>query len=100
MNIVLTPRELEVGRHALGFNGRQKESFRNYFLAGIGHDDFRVWQGLVEKGLAKDYGEQKATRGAHMFCLNRMGALLCLKYGEKLERNWFDPIKLIKEKDQ
>jgi len=44
---------IELMQHALGINERQREPYRNYFLACGDHPDNTEWQKLVERGLAK-----------------------------------------------
>lgn len=44
---------IELMQHALGINERQRQPYRNYFLAGGDHPDDTEWQKLVERGLAK-----------------------------------------------
>nr|WP_154325084.1 hypothetical protein [Pantoea sp. 201603H] len=43
---------IELMQHALGINERQREPYRNYFLADEGHTDNASWLELVEEGYA------------------------------------------------
>ncbi|QIX97435.1 hypothetical protein [Cedecea sp. FDAARGOS_727] len=42
----------ELMQHALGISERNREPYRNYFLAGAGHTDDKKWQELVADGFA------------------------------------------------
>jgi transketolase N-terminal domain/subunit len=41
--------------HTLGLSARQREPFRNHFVASDGHSDLPNLLVLVEKGLMKEY---------------------------------------------
>ena len=38
--MTLTDSQLSMARHALGLDGKRKQSYRNRFFAGLGHADF------------------------------------------------------------
>lgn len=44
---------IELMQHALGVSERNRESYRNYFLASKDSPDDLAWQALVANGLAK-----------------------------------------------
>ena len=49
----MTPRQIELARHALGLRPGCLVSYRNRFLAGPGHPDYADWQAMVAAGQAK-----------------------------------------------
>lgn len=52
----LTATELDLMRHALGLNSRNKVPNRNTFAACPNDADDKVWRGLAAVGLAKSRG--------------------------------------------
>lgn len=80
----MTPRQKELARHALGLDGRRKQSYRNRFWAGPGHEDFEEWQELVAAGLAFVRAPDAGHRPDHAFWLTRSGAEQALLAGETL----------------
>lgn len=80
----MTPRQKELARHALGLDGRRKQSYRNRFYAGPGHDDFSDWQRMVEDGMARMRGPDPGYRPDCAFWLTREGAEAALNKGERL----------------
>lgn len=78
---MLTPKETNMLRHALGLTGRNKITYRNtYYAAGWDAD---VWDGLVARGLAiedKDGG----TSLSRLFRATRAGFEAVKRNGEKL----------------
>lgn len=80
----MTPRQKELARHALGLDGRRKQSYRNRFWAGPGHDDFEDWQAMVAAGLALVSEPAAGHRPDHAFWLTRPGATAALNKGETL----------------
>ena len=49
---VMTDRQRELARHALGFPNKKNRSYRNHFCIGKGGDGYEDWMDLVTKGLA------------------------------------------------
>ena len=43
---------IELMQHALGISERNREPYRNYFLADSAHPDSSIWEELVKQGLA------------------------------------------------
>lgn len=43
---------IELMQHALGISDRNREPYRNYFLASEGHTDNEAWQELIAAGMA------------------------------------------------
>lgn len=70
---MMTPKQRELARHALGFDGENKASYRNRFCAGPGSTDFNDWEDLVAKGLATKRTDGP-WGGDHMFYLTFEGA--------------------------
>ncbi len=85
----LTPRQIELARHALGLDGRRKQSYRNRFFAGSGHDDFDDWQEMVAAGAAKVRPPVPGLSSDHAFWLTLDGAKEALRKGESLDREDF-----------
>lgn len=48
----MTPGQRELARHALGLPNSRGQSYRNRFVAGIGHPDFFDWCVMVIDGNA------------------------------------------------
>jgi hypothetical protein len=80
----MTPRQIELARHALGLDGRRKQSYRNRFWAGPGHGDFADWEAMVADGYAFVSAPAEGHRPDHAFWLTRKGAQLALRKGERL----------------
>lgn len=80
----MTPHQIELARHALGLDGRRRQSYRNRFWAGPGHDDFADWQEMVSSGDAHVSAPRDGHRPDHAFWLTRTGAEKALRDGERL----------------
>jgi hypothetical protein len=84
--IVLTPRQVDLARHALGLNGARACSYRNHFVAGRGHEDHPDWMAMVQSGAAQRYdGQHVPFGGDDLFKLTRTGAVAALRTGEALD---------------
>lgn len=84
----MTPYQIDLARHALGLN-RQRVSFRNYFVAGPGHNDYAGWMDMVEKGVAtRRPGGLGTCAGDFIFALTRAGAEAAMRPGEKIDPEW------------
>jgi len=81
----MTPRQLELARHALGLPNRWRCSYRNYFVAGPGGQDHEEWLVLVGAGFARQRSGSVRTGGNDLFWLTRAGAEVALKRGERLD---------------
>ena len=78
--------EVALVRHALGFNGHTKTSYRNHFVAGPTHPDYALWLGLVECGRAH---RQPATRdGMDVFSVTFETALEVRREDEYLDSDF------------
>jgi len=84
------PKQIELGRHALGLPNRLRKSYRNHFCAGATHDDFADWMQMVEQGNAVRSGGLELFGGDFFFRLTNVGALACLSVGEKLDAEDFE----------
>lgn len=82
----MTPRQRKLARHALGLPNRNRQTYRNRFLAGGEHAD---WRAMEAAGLA----EADTTGGAGLtwFWLTRAGAETALDEGERLCSEDFPP---------
>lgn len=76
---MLTTKETELLRHALGLNPRSKVTYRNAFLAGP--FDIDRWQSLVGRGYAIE--GRKQSLGTY-FHVTRKGFEAVQRKGEKL----------------
>ena len=84
----LTAKQRDVIRHALGFNGRSKESYRNHFVTGPGSDDYDAWMDLVSKGLAHRSAGTEISGGDDVFWVTRETALSVREKNEHLSRDF------------
>ncbi len=86
----MTPHQIDLARHALGLNGRGRRSYRNHFVAGLGHTDYADWQAMVAEGVAiRIDGKRLSFGGDDMFKLTRAGAEAALLPGESLDSEDF-----------
>jgi len=81
----MTPDQTELARHALGLPNERKRSYRNHFVAGLGHTDFEDWLAMTEAGEARRREKAKFCGGDDVFWLTPTGARLALKAGETLD---------------
>ncbi|MER8990440.1 hypothetical protein [Mesorhizobium sp. M0678] len=80
----MTPVQRDLARHALGLDGRHKETFRNYFVTGERSTDHPHWLAMVEAGHATRRSGSLLTGGDDFFRMTRAGAKLALDPGETL----------------
>lgn len=80
----MTPRQIELARHALGLDGKHSVSWRNYFVTGAGSSDYPDWLEMVANGDAtmRQYG---IFGSARIFHLTNTGAEKALRPGERLD---------------
>ncbi|MEN3755150.1 hypothetical protein ABC733_28380 [Mangrovibacter sp. SLW1] len=69
---------IELMQHALGINERNREPYRNYFLAGDGHADNSQWQGLVTEGLATSRPSPDFCGGGVLYHVTDKGKALAI----------------------
>ena len=80
----MTPRQIELARHALGLRPTRLISHRNHFVAGPGHPDYADWMAMVAGGQAVRRESEHLLPGDVMFHLTRAGAELALLPGDIL----------------
>lgn len=85
----MTPKQVELARHALGLNGKARCSYRNRFCAGAEHPDFLDWLAMVEVGDARRREAVKGFGGDDLFHLTKAGAEKALLPGERLDPDDF-----------
>jgi hypothetical protein len=85
----MTEKQIELGRHALGLPNKQRTSYRNHFVTGIGCSDFDEWMRMVAKGKAFRRTGNVFSGGDDIFWLTKVGATECLKPREKLSAEDF-----------
>lgn len=88
----MTPIQRDLGRHALGLDGRHNQSWRNHFITGEGSTDYPHWVAMVEAGWATRQKGSVLTGGDDFFRLTRAGAELALNRGESLNPDAFPPV--------
>jgi hypothetical protein len=82
----MTPRQIELARHALGLPNAWLRSFRNYFRAGPGHQNHDDWMAMIASGDAViTSGDGRTAASVYLFNLTRQGALAALRPGECLD---------------
>jgi hypothetical protein len=80
---MMTPRQRDFARHALGLPNKKNVSYRNHFCIGVNGDGYADWEDLVAKGLAvKRTGD--LWGGDDMFHLTLEGALMVREVKEHL----------------
>jgi hypothetical protein len=85
MATLTTDKQIELSRHALGLDGRRKQSYRNRYCIGPGSDDYETWEAMVAAGDAtKRDGSTIPMGGMNLYYLTEQGARKALKRGEKL----------------
>jgi hypothetical protein len=84
----LTPAQIELARHALGLPNRNYTSYRNRFVAGVGHYDHSDWLAMTDAGFAKRFSTA-LYGGDDLFMLTRTGAEAALRPGESLDSEDF-----------
>jgi hypothetical protein len=88
--IWMTDHQIELARHALGLDGRHKQSHRNYFALYPGSTDFDVWTQMVADGNATtrpcEVNDHPSPTGERMvyFHVTPEAAFSVLRAGEKL----------------
>lgn len=90
----MTPRQIELARHALGLPNQTRRSYRNHFIAGPGHSDFDEWVAMVAEGEARRRAGSQLSGGDDVFWLTENGARKALKPREGLCPEDFPAAKL------
>lgn len=78
----MTPRQIELARHALGLRPGCLVSHRNHYVAASDHHD---WQGMVDAGYARKRYSTLLPHGHVLFHLTRAGAERALLPGDVLD---------------
>jgi hypothetical protein len=81
MTSTLTPREKELARSALHFEGKKAQI--DFVYPHYNSDEFDIWWGMEERGLAVSWCRPADDECAE-FCLTHAGALAALEAGETL----------------
>jgi hypothetical protein len=86
MTTTTTEKQIELSRHALGLDGRRKQSYRNRFVIGPESSDYAVWMAMVEAGDAtRRDGSTVPFGGCDIFYLTKQGAEKVLRKGERID---------------
>ena len=85
----MTPKQIELARHALGLSGDTKVSYRRHFVTGPDTVDYPHWIEMVASGDARRRDGTALTGGDDLFLLTRKGAEAALKPGERLSERDF-----------
>lgn len=81
----MTPDQIELARHALGLDGRRRQSYRNHYVIGAGNADHDNWTAMVAAGEARRRNGSPLTGGDDLFWLTTAGATAALRRGERLD---------------
>lgn len=92
----MTPRQVELARHALGLPNSRRQSYRNHYVVDSGAD-FDAWQELVAAGMARSRKGNELTGGMTLFWLTKDGATAALKKGERLDPEDFPEAAKVRE---
>jgi len=87
MSSILTPKQIELARHALGLPNKGNRSYRNRYVSPKTGDDYFSWLDMANVGLARSYGHitrEHLEASTVYFELTLKGASLVLKPKEKL----------------
>ena len=86
----LTEKQRDFIRHAIGFDGRSKTTYRNHFVIGPGGDGYEDWMDLVQKGCAKHREGSPLSGGDDVFWVTKETALLVRNKDEHLSTDFRD----------
>ena len=78
----MTPTQIGLARHALGLDGRQKQSYRNRYFCDPKSAPGFEWESMVARGYA-DYIDHKGQT-LRQYWLTQEGAQKALRSGERL----------------
>lgn len=84
--------QIKLGRHALGLDGTNTKSYRNYYLASRNTENFREWKNMVWEGNAVRIKRAKTPDlmiELESFKLTLHGAKQCLLPAESLDKEDF-----------
>lgn len=81
----MTPKQIELARHALGLPNVRNRSYRNAFVAGEDHEDYWDWYAMTKSNDAVMRGRTDVFGGQDCFYLTYQGAVTALKGTERLD---------------
>jgi len=82
---VMTPKQRELARHALGLSAREKRAYRNSYVVDPACEDHDEWTAMVEHGAARVTTIRRNIYGGmDVFWLTHEGATLALGPRETL----------------
>lgn len=87
MSIILTAKQFDFARHALGLDNRNRQSYRNHY---VGEEP--AWRAMVVIGAARAWEPSEITGGMPIFRLTRAGAEAALRMGETLDPEDFPKV--------
>lgn len=89
--LIMSDKQRELARHALGLPNPKNISYRNHFCVPPGGDGYAEWRDLESKGLAVQC-EHRLFNGQFLFHLTLEGARRAREPKEKISRervmNW------------
>lgn len=92
----MTKRQVDLARHALGLPNQTRRSYRNRFVAGLGHSDYNDWYAMAQRGYAVRHdGAKLPFGGMDMFELTRIGAKTALVGRETLDPEDFPSVEVV-----
>lgn len=80
----MTPKQIELARHALGLPNKRNMSYRNHYVVGSG-EDYTEWMDMVDAKAARHRTGTPLSGGEDVFWLTEIGARAALKRREKLD---------------
>lgn len=89
--MTLTDRQRDFARHAVGFDGRSKTTYRNHFVIDKDGDGWSDWMDMVAKGYARHRPGSEAgelSGGMDVFWVTRETALFIRNNDEHLGRDF------------
>jgi hypothetical protein len=83
----MTPRQIELARHALGLPNDRHRSYRNSYVVEKGTSRSKEWKAMVAAGIAES--REGLNSSMAVFWLTKEGATAALKPGESLDAEDF-----------
>lgn len=87
----MSPAQISLARHALGFDAGVSTSFRNRYFAPFGDEAHAAFEGMCAEGMAIRADANPGTTIRYELTL--AGALACLRDGEKLDTDDFPGLR-------
>lgn len=88
----MTPKQIDLARHALDLPNQRNISFRNRFCAGPGHRSHAEWEKMVRAGDATVQRQSGGLGGQDTFAMTLAGVKAALQSGETLNPKDFPEI--------